>query len=766
MGFWSRAGQGFTRGFSSTFDVGRELRVQREMRRQKAKQEKDRINQLTLDRLQNPYVNTSRVGTGILPEEELELYEKINAEKRQTSIQNIISEVNLYTQTDADGNPRSDRIDPNRSKAIEALIAKEINNLTALRKTYTPRMDVTQEVTPARMGRISTPSGPSTMPDIDEFGNVQIRDTADEASVDYQLERSPGFLVEDTTIQKSDALLQVEDALNTLNTLAQRVTDFNESIYKRGKARTGFDAFLATPTNTEASFNNFMNSVVAAQTNYRFVDDGLVEGITIKNLENAASRIYAEQGLEAAEAFLDRNKKRVPDGQSDIIRSRLLGMYDFREDKESEAFAESVLKSNIIKLSNTNIDNSQALIHMTTISNSSLSNDEKKSLYDIVTQANENNIRTQQENYNQLLRRAVLDIQTRQERDYKEELKIFQRNNQLAGMDVRDENMQRVERPEYVPNMLQIKKTAEDNLLQLFPEFQVLKDREAYGRASVIAGTGNIVDGAISLYASRVQSGSVSMDENSPNYYENVISADASLTLAEQRKVTTEIGKIDPVLLREEQENYRSNYDRVQSYIPENDDYLNKLTGNALLSLTEVAYNFKKSFRENQELTTQDIAEVAHEYATKKMNETGQSAQSISNFIVNYVTDRPAREMFVTTGPTQNVQAEPEEQRTPSAISAPDSTSAVAPNPLTENSLFPPKRYGGGGPKKLIRDVQDVGRSIGDMFSSEEDNRLISQYLRENYNINRWSPRTRNAVLQQVGMTYSQLLNAAKNARQ
>ena len=271
MGFWSRAGQGFTRGFSSTFDVGRELRVQREMRRQKAKQEKDRINQLTLDRLQNPYVNTSRVGTGILPEEELELYEKINAEKRQTSIQNIISEVNLYTQTDADGNPRSDRIDPNRSKAIEALIAKEINNLTALRKTYTPRMDVTQEVTPARMGRISTPSGPITMPDIDEFGNVQIRDTADEASVDYQLERSPGFLVEDTTIQKSDALLQVEDALNTLNTLAQRVTDFNESIYKRGKARTGFDAFLATPTNTEASFNNFMNSVVAAQTNYRFV---------------------------------------------------------------------------------------------------------------------------------------------------------------------------------------------------------------------------------------------------------------------------------------------------------------------------------------------------------------------------------------------------------------------------------------------------------------------------------------------------------------
>ena len=90
-----------------------------------------------------------------------------------------------------------------------------------------------------------------------------------------------------------------------------------------------------------------------------------------------------------------------------------------------------------------------------------------------------------------------------------------------------------------------------------------------------------------------------------------------------------------------------------------------------------------------------------------------------------------------------------------------DSTRNVAAiNRATEDTFLTPKRY--GGPQAALEDLQDFGRSIGDMFSSKEDNQLISRFLREEYNINRWSPRTRDAVLQLVGMTETELLNAAK----
>ena len=89
--------------------------------------------------------------------------------------------------------------------------AQDLRSFTTLpaSETYTPRIDVSQKITPVKMGKRFTPSGPSTLPNIDRFGNVQIIDTADfyhnpalldEAPVDDQIKRIPPVTETNTTI--------------------------------------------------------------------------------------------------------------------------------------------------------------------------------------------------------------------------------------------------------------------------------------------------------------------------------------------------------------------------------------------------------------------------------------------------------------------------------------------------------------------------------------------------------------------------------------
>ena len=218
--------------------------------------------------------------------------------------------------------------------------AQNIRSFTTLpaSETYTPRIDVSQKITPAEMGKRFTPSGPSTVPNIDRFGNVQIIDTADfyqnpalldEAPVDNQIERMPGVMETTTTIatqapapvpSSQDSVLSVRNNNPGNIRIGDVETGQNwygkdavKSADKRGFGRftTADDGILALYQQIKIDSNRVNEKTKKPKTVEEFIDTYTPEKDDPEGNAAAKANIPKFLGLPLNTALIDINPREL-----------------------------------------------------------------------------------------------------------------------------------------------------------------------------------------------------------------------------------------------------------------------------------------------------------------------------------------------------------------------------------------------------------------------------------------------------------------------
>ena len=789
MGFWSRAGQGFTRGFSSTFDVGRELRVQREMRRQKAKQEKDRVAAAALRNYEEGTIGREELGNYYSPEF-VDQKQKERTQKVNKDYEALIADYNSYTSVDDKGNPIIGRPDPRIVLDLEKRAARLNKHLTARLGAAGLTPDIATEDDP-QIESVEESESP-----IDQFIAGK---TDNVATSDDFLSRTQG----QTAVRRPDERIgaqpvltneeqEIQDQLALLGEISKRLTDFNNQILSRNRSQTEFGVAINRTPITENGFVNFENSTRDA-VKYGFMNEVTYNSTVKQNLESVSRNIYANQGTEAAERFLDRYEKKYPRAVP-LIKSEILGMEAFRQGEEDERILETAVINKVN--STTSADNSTAQYLIATVRDSaSLTQPVKDSLVDQIVFKNDLNLRNLEKEYEVAVQKAASSILDNQRRAFDAELRAFRsmsaRTNAIAQADLRDANLNPIEEPTFTPSLTNIRKQAELQVMEFDVRFQALKDRNEYKKTTAFQRSGKIVNGAVDAYVAKIINRSASTDPSNENYYGNLISGDTALTISEQQIVKQELDQIDPEALRQSDEPARTSYSTLVKFIDPQDNFMPSLSGNDLAVYEEFASHVRGKVNRDQTLVAEDVrAQVLNKLRSQGADGYGLSndaASSVAQFVINYafrnpVNDTPLEPLVDVDDPSIDARkAYP--QLAPEG--SPSTDSLIAPTGATRQGNTEMTRTGGAsnliteqtfgrfnqeGFDKAsfdaLRNIESGKRTLR-RLQGKDDAELIKKYLRENHpDVGVFSPRTQQGILTKLNMTYSELLNKAKNANQ